>query len=213
MIDGDFYVFGTLISLNIILINNIINKLQLFYFSVSQKKVLMYCFILLAGFLFLISIWGQENTNYRELPSSNLTENLGGLFPEFGNIKTNPTTYKYYSDFKKLYDSNPKIHGHFVLLPNNAAIYALLESPNPFPLDWMQKDEYVGAENQLFNKLENILENEKVYIFIDRFNSKEMATKIFEINSDYYSYMKIIKEKCRKVKTGSKFFDVYLSEN
>ncbi len=48
---------------------------------------------------------------------------------------------------------NPKMKGHFVILPNNAAIYPLLQSQNPFPLDWMQKDEYVGAEDQLLENL------------------------------------------------------------
>ncbi|MBI9037265.1 MAG: hypothetical protein JEY97_03960 [Bacteroidales bacterium] len=205
------YVFGILISLNFILINQINNKLQLFVFSISQKKVLPCYFAVLVSLLFMISILGQRNTNYRELPASNLTENLGELFPEFGNLKTNPATFNYYSDFKKLYDSNPKMKGHFVLLPNNAAIYPLFDSPNPFPLDWMQKDEYVGTEEHLYEELEKILENEKVYILIDKFNSKQMASEIIEMNYEDYSYMKIIKEKCRKVQTGSEFFDVYLS--
>ena len=205
------YMLGILISLNFILIIYINKKLQLFTFSRKQNKFLPYYFATLVGLLFLVSIWGQRNTNYRELPASKLTENLSDLFPEFGRIKTDPTTSKYYSDFKKLYDSNPKMHGHFVLLPNNAAIYPLLESPNPFPLDWMQKDEYIGAENQLLKKLENILDNEKVYILLDRFNSKEMATELIEMNYDDYFYVKIIKEKCKKVKTGSEFFDVYIS--
>lgn len=205
------YVFGIIISLNFILINHINIKLQLFVFSHNQKSVLLYYFAALAGLLFLMSIWGQRNTNYRELPASKLTKNLRDLFPEFGGIKANPITYKYYSDFKNLYDSNPEMQGHFVLLPNNAAIYPLLESSNPFPLDWMQKDEYIGVEKQLYKKLENILENEKVYILLDRFNSKEMATELIEMNYDDYSYIKIIKEKCKKVRTESEFFDVYLS--
>ena len=204
------YVFGILISMNFILINSINNKLQLFVFSLSQKKVLPYYFAVLVSLLFVISILGQRNINYRELPASNLTKNLGELFPEFGHIKTNPATFNYYSDFKKLYEANPKMKGHFVLLPNNAAIYPLLKSKNPFPLDWMQKDEYVGAEDQLLEKLVNILENEKVYILLDRFNSKEMATEQIDMDYNDYSYIRIIQEKCKKVKTGSEFFDVYI---
>ncbi len=205
------YMLGVLISLNFILINHINKKLQLFVFSKKQKNVLPYIFTILAGLLFWVSIWGQRNTNYRELAASNLTKNLSDLFPEFGEIKTNPTTFEYYSDFKKLYDANPKMHGHFVLLPNNAAIYPLLKNPNPFPLDWIQKDEYIGAEKQLHERLENILKNEKVYLLLDRFNSKEMATKLIEMNYDDYSYITIIKERCKKVSTGSEFFDVYVS--
>ena len=44
----------------------------------------------------------------------------------------------------------------FVLLPNNAFIYPILQSRNPFPVDWMQHDEYNNSEKKLFEKIKKV---------------------------------------------------------
>ena len=168
-------------------------------------------YLLLAVSFFVVALQGQRSVNYRDLPSAKLTYNLGEVLPEFGDIKTNATTYDYYADFMRIYSSFDDIKDHFVCIPNNAIIYPVLKSRNPFPLDWLQRDEYVGSERYLLNEVSRVLDSEKVYLIVDKYESKTMAYGLSEkeYDVDDYAYMDFVFSKTKEIPTDSKYFRIY----
>ena len=204
------YTSGIMVSASIMLIYNYFKHAGIFPLH-SKLRFIVYVSILVMmhGFYFA-AIYGQTKYNYRELASKHLKMELKDMFPEFGNIVTNHNTYNYYNDFVDVYNEFD-LQNRFVLLPNNAIIYPLLKSRNPFPLDWMQGAEFIGSEEKLNNMVLNVLETKDVYLIIDKFDSKEMAYGFKTMNYDTidYPYMKLIKEKCIKIDHDSEYFDIY----
>ncbi len=191
---------------------NIFKKTAVFPLKLEFRLFLYVSILILMHGFFFASNYGQSKYNYRELSAKHLNKELKSIIPEFGNIKTNSNTYDYYSDFFKIYN-DLDLKGRFALLPNNAIIYPLLDSKNPFPLDWMQRDEFIGSEEHLIRALTNIIATQDIYLVIDRYDSKEMATgfKIKNYDEINYPYMRIIKERCTKIPVESNYFDVYKS--
>ena len=105
------------------------------------------------------------------------------------------------------------IQNNFVMLPNNSAIYPILKSRNPFPLDWMQHDEYIGAEQLLYEKIEEVLKTKKIYIFIDKHELKKISQKLEPKKYDnyLYDYLPLVFENCLEVEIESDFFKVFIS--
>ena len=198
---------STIVVLIIYLIKKIISE----KFKKSAEHIILISSIPLIISLFIVSIYGQRKINYRDKESSYLTHCLGDIFDEFGNIKTNPATYEYYIDFMNIYTNYDDIKNNFVLLPNNAIIYPLLKSKNPFPLDWMSHSEYIGSEYLLYRKLNDILEKKSIYVIIDKYNSKDIAYELIQMNYDIYryDYMKLIQNKCEELPCESKYFKLF----
>ena len=129
-----------------------------------------------------------------------------------------------------IYTNYDDIKDNFVLLPNNAIIYPLLKSKNPFPVDWMQHDEYIGCEDVLYSKLRQVLDTKNIYVIIDKYesgslafdlvekkyynDSKRMAFDLFlkKYNVEKYDYMKLIMNKCEELPYESKYFRVFRSK-
>ncbi|MCX6258104.1 MAG: hypothetical protein NTW49_09465 [Bacteroidia bacterium] len=174
--------------------------------------------------LVLVSFYGQRKINYYDRPSSELKCNLGTLVPGFGNIMTNPVTYDYYAEFMSIYRQLPGAKDHFVLLPNNAVIYPLLYSRNPFPLDWMQHDEYIGSEELVYKKISQALDAGYIWVIVDKYDSQNMAFGLIPLDYsgvqaddlfikkykvDKYGYMKILMSRCVELPMKFKYFRVY----
>ena len=211
---------GIISSTVIVLIIYLLKKISrnvatLRLYKKSAVHIILISCIPLIIALFIVSIYGQRKINYRDKESSYLTRCLGDIFGEFGNINTNPTTYEYYTDFMNIYTNYDDIKDNFVLLPNNAIIYPLLKSKNPFPLDWMQHAEYIGSEDLLYRKLNRILEKKNIYVIIDKYYSKRMAYELIPMDYDnyWYDYMKLILKKCEELPYKSKYFRVFRSKN
>ena len=177
----------------------------------------------LAGIIiFITSIFTQRHANYRDKPLDGLTCNLGEMIPSMGSTRTNAALAGYYAEFLSLYRTNPQMRDHFALLPNNAFIYPALKSRNPFPLDWMQQDEYAGQEALVNGKIAALLKKDTLYILVDRFNTKVIADTLqavdyFSSGSNYlhdwspgkYGYMSIIQENMVEVNAGLHYFRVF----
>ncbi|MCP4613172.1 MAG: hypothetical protein GY845_31155 [Planctomycetes bacterium] len=205
---------GILVSTIVVLIIFLTVRLGLIKLQRRGRKVLILVDILLISSLFITGLWSQRRTNYRDLSSKYLTHHLGQLLPEFGGIKTNLTTYAYYSDFMQILNSYENIKDHFVMVPNNAIIYPLLNSRNPFPLDWLQEGEYIGSEDQLLDQINDILDSRTIYFFIDKYDSKYMAYNLKQkkYNKEQYIFMDLLFNKCEKIHTDSKYFQLYKSK-
>ena len=113
----------------------------------------------------------------------------------------------------RIYNSCDNIKDHFVLIPNNAFIYPILKSKNPFPLDWLQREEYFGSEDQLLSKINDTLDSKTIYLILDKYNSKSMAFKLQEkeYSKRKYSYLDLMLKKCKEIPIDSKYFRVYQS--
>ncbi len=206
------YASGIMVSCIIMLNYNLLKQSGVLPLS-GKYRIFLYISVLLImhGFYFS-TIYGQTKYNYRELPSKYLTRNLKDMFQAFGNIKTDPNTYDYYTDFMNIYHKLD-LKNKFVLLPNNAIIYPVLGSKNPFPVDWMQGAEFVGSEQKVLRLISNVIETKDIYLLIDKYDSKEMAGgfNIKHYDEHDYPYMKMIVKKCNKVPFESKYFDIYRS--
>lgn len=162
--------------------------------------------------LFIISsIYGQQKMNYRDRQSSELTSCLCSISDDFGTVQTNKTTYEYYADFINIYNHFPGMKNNFVMAPNNAIIYPVMNSKNPFPLDWLQPAEYVGSENYLYSKIEDIISKKNIYLILDIYNSKEMAFHLVPLKYNQYGYLKRFKNRFVEIPVNSKFFRVFKS--
>ncbi len=180
------------------------------------RKFLILLIPLIAIFL-LAGIFGQRKFNYRDLPSRELSASLKNINSEFGDIKTNPITYDYFNDLNLLIDQLggiDNIRDKVVVLPNNAIFYPLYKTKNPFPLDWLQYEEYIGSEEYLYNKITYKLQNEIIFLIMDKFNSKFMAYELNDliIGGEKYDYRKIIDQNCEPVEIDSEYFYVLRSK-
>jgi len=213
--NAPIYTTGILAISILILIIELVGHLNLINFKYLNKQTIKIAATFLVSVLFFISIYGQRQFNYRDLSAGKLNKNLGDILPAFGNIKTNQTTYNYYKDFLKIYQQFD-LKDRFVLLPNNAAIYPALQSRSPFPLDWMIRNEHVGADEQLLQMAEKALQQKDLYIVVDKYNSIEMAFTPFEemkYPKDKFMYMSLIEEYCIEVEIKSEFFNVFQTMN
>lgn len=182
-------------------------------FAVSRlisKKVVLFSIIITMSFT-VVSIYGQQQVNYRDKKSSELTACLCSVSEEFGTIKTNKNTLDYYADFINLYQNFPGMKNNFVMIPNNAIMYPIMNSKNPFPLDWMQPDEYRGSEKYLDKKIEETIDLKNIYLVVDIYNSKEMAFNLTPLNLKPYKYLAHFKNRFIEIPVKSKFFKIYKS--
>jgi len=205
---------GILVSAILVMIlYTLIDKLQAFSFDnkIAKITVILIFLFLFSTFAFSLSI--QTKLNYRDLPADQLKYNLGNIFPAFGNIKTNKNLFDYYSEFLEIYNSFPDMKDNFILLPENAIIYPVLKSKNPFPIDRAVKDEILTSSDQLINTLKIVLYSKNIYIILDKYDIKAISSGFKEKKypeSDFF-YIKTIFDKCDKVPLNSKYFYVYKS--
>jgi len=220
------YCLGLVVSMNIILSFHIMAN----YSSEFYKQVLKKAWIFLLPFsicIFILGIWMQQRINYRDKPASELQCSLGKLIPGMGRTLTNSNLCEYYSEFMKIYNKIPEMKDHFVLLPNNAMIYPALKSKNPFPIDWAQHDEYIGQEKMVLDKIKKLLQNEGLFILVDKYNVEVIADGLvpvdyfnFSANSkedlfvkkykvDKYDYLSLISQYCVELPSTYKFFRIF----
>ncbi|MBN3036385.1 MAG: hypothetical protein JW861_12435 [Bacteroidales bacterium] len=206
--NSPIYTFGILAVMNAYIIYLLLDESWPGMFSLSWFRPAV-ALMLIA--LVAVSIYGQRRFNYRDRPSRELTCDLGTLIPAFGHIHTNPVTFEYYEDFMKLWN-NYELKNRFVMLPNNAMIYPALESRNPFPLDWMIRNEHVGADEHLMRMIREVMSRREIFLVVDRFNSIEMAEsplEPMEYSRERFIYMQTLLDMSEPVGTESKYFRLY----
>jgi hypothetical protein len=206
------FTLGILASLIITFIFIILNSLgKLNEIEKFKKPAFIISTILVFALLFM-EISAQKRVNYRDNSAKYLTYNLSNSFSEFGSIKTNKNTYDYFVELKQVIDSLRIPKNKFVVIPNNPIIYAITKSKNPFPLDWMQHNEYVGSENYLNEKIIQVTSNENIYLIIDNYDSKKLNIGLFatNYNSYDYEYFFLLNPLQKELVLKTKFFTIYL---
>ncbi len=157
--------------------------------------------ILFSGFI------SQRKFNYRDNPAQMLEAGLYKVSSQFGKIKTNKNLIEYYSELKKIIDSLPSAKNNTIVYPHNAAFYPAFYTKNPFSLDWLITNEFVGQGQRVKSDLEKLLNRDKTYIIIDKVN-------LITINNNYNpsEYSNIIKEFAEnnfQLIQETKYFKIY----
>lgn len=178
----------------------------------ENKRLWSSAAILCTLALITIGFWGQKKNNYRDLEAKRLHFSLRNEYPSMGGIRTNPNTYSYMKEIQELYQKLGAPEGRFVVLPNGGLIYPLLNTRNPFPLDWMQGPEFIGQESQLLTQLEQLNVEGGIYVLLDRYNSKRLAIGKEEMVFDpqTYPYYELIRRRSNPVPISSSWFEVRL---
>ncbi len=174
-----------------------------------------YIILSLISLIFIIiGINGQMQNNYRDLAAGDLQYSLEKEYPEMGSLVTNQRTYAYLQDIRRIYDELGKPRGRFVVLPNGSLIYPLLESPNPFPLDWMQEPEFVGQDSLVSAKIREVVNMKEIYLLIDKYNTKFIADTmmVMEYDKIVYPYYEEMINTTKKVDVQSKWFELRKSQ-
>ncbi len=168
--------------------------------------------LFLAG-LTLISFRAQQQNNYRDLPADELSASLGEVFPGLKGVRSTEVMRDYLSEIRMIYDELGSPTGRLAVWPNNALIYALLESPNPFPLDWMQAAEYPGNEKRLYQEISRTMSSGTYYILLERYNVKWIANQRIpiQLESTDHPYLGMMKEWAVERPIDSRWFRLFVS--
>jgi hypothetical protein len=161
--------------------------------------------------LFILSLVVQQRVNYRDVPAKQLTYKGGDIFPALSGVRISADVSAYLSDIKRLYTEFGSPQGRFAVWPNNALIYPLLGSKNPFLLDWMQSAEFIGNEKRVIESTQKTLEKPGLIILVEKVNIKWIATKRVPIDSRSgdYPYLKSLDSLAIPVESISNWFNVY----
>jgi len=161
--------------------------------------------------ILVLSLVVQTRVNYRDLPARQLTYRGGDLFPGLAGVRISEKMSSYLSEIKKLYSDFESPRNRFAVWPNNALIYPLLDSKNPFLLDWMQAAEFVGNDKRVMQSTREVLEEKDLIILVEKINIKWIVTE--EVPLDYrsadYPYLALLDSFAQKVPVESRWFTVY----
>jgi hypothetical protein len=161
--------------------------------------------------LLVLSMMVQKRVNYRDLPAAELTQRGGEVFPGLKGIDLSSPMADYLGEIRKIYRESGSPAGRFAVWPNNALVYPLLDSRNPFPVDWMQPAEYVGSEDRVMRTVGQILATKDLVILVEKMNVKWISSgpAQAEIDRNGYPYLRLLDSLAVKVKTDNRFFNIY----
>jgi len=91
---------------------------------------------------------------YLDRQGYQLTANLSGVSPTFGDISTNPETAQYLAQMKQCVRRFPA--RNVAILPENAAMYPALSLRNPFPIDWIWPYDVHGSESRILGTTDQL---------------------------------------------------------
>jgi hypothetical protein len=179
---------------------------------VRFKKPVEYLAAILLTIMAGWYVKAQKDNNYRDLPSNQLTVEGGSIFGDIKGVRLNPSTASYLSDLKKMYQSCGEPEGRFAIWPNNAVLYRILGSPNPFPLDWMQGPEFAGSEERVMKEVADKLTREDLFVLVEKYNVKWIAREKIPLDwsSGDYPYLRLLDSLYREVPSGSEWFRLFV---
>lgn len=105
--------------------------------------------IILAFLLLLVFRTGYEFV-YRDGLRTNMTEDMGSIFPQLSGIRSDTATAALYRDLKEL---DARYHGQYAVLPAFPYASYLTGSAPPLPLDWVVNRETNGENKKVYERL------------------------------------------------------------
>ena len=162
----------------------------------------------------IISIPVQKRINYRDVGSNEQVAALNEVFDDLGRIRTNERTFSYMDEIKSVYKILGFPKGRFVVIPNTAIIYSLLESPSPLPIDWMQGPEFVGSEDRLNEMMLTAFSGKEIFFLIDKYDSKRLADTLIPARfpANNYPYMLTLINSTQEYQIDLEWFDVRVTK-
>jgi hypothetical protein len=97
-------------------------------------------------------VHARSRNTYLDATAERLTASLERVSPEFGDIRTNPTTAKYMEQIAECVRRFPA--RSVAVLPANAAVYPALRLRDPFPIDWTFPQDLRGSEERLLDAVD-----------------------------------------------------------
>ena len=161
--------------------------------------------------LLILSISVQRRVNYRDLPAGDLTRDGGEIFSGLKGVDLSEKMADYLTEINRIYKQAGNPAGAFTVWPNNALIYTLLGSPNPFPLDWMQAAEYEGSEGRLESAVAEVIRTKNPLILVEKSNIKRIMEGEVSVSADSpdYPYLRLLDSLAEPVEMDSKWFRAY----
>ena len=161
--------------------------------------------------LLILSLVVQRRVNYRDLPADKLVCSGGDVFPGLAGVDLSKDMSDYLLEIKRIYQQSGIPRDRFAVWPNNALIYPLMGSGNPFPLDWMQSAEFVGNEKRMEESICKILKTKDLVILVERMNVKWISSGQVPVDSHAadYQYLQLLDSLAKPVNLESRFFKVY----
>ncbi len=183
-------------------------------FSFRRLNQLQGALLAILILLVIISIPVQKRVNYRDVGSHNQVATLNEVFDDLGRIRTNERTFSYMEEIKSVYKILGFPTGRFVVIPNAAIIYSLLESPSPLPLDWMQGPEFVGSEDRLNEMMLTAFSGKEIFFLIDKYDSKRLADTLISARfpAKNYPYMLTLINSTQEYHLDLEWFDVRVTK-
>ena len=89
---------------------------------------------------------------YRDGLRSNMTADMGAIFPQLTGIRSDTSTALLYRDLR---DLDTKYHGQYAVLPSFTPASYLTGSTPPLPLDWVVNRETNGENEKIYKKLDD----------------------------------------------------------
>ncbi len=170
--------------------------------------------VMLSATITVLGVYSQQKFNYRDLSARDLHFSLQSMYPDMGNIKTNQNTFEYLAEIDRLYQELGEPKDQFVVIPNAAIVYPLLDSKNPLPVDWMQGAEFVGHEEKVATRMNQKISEQTIFFLIDRVNSKYLSDSL--IPMDYttgaYPYYPRLRELTDPLDIPSDWFELRMSK-
>jgi hypothetical protein len=125
--------------------------------SARSRRLLVAAFTLIGLPLFLWTLdVARSERNYFDVPKRHQIADLSAVDDDLRWIRTGPTTYRYLAAAAECIERYPA--RRVAILPDNAALYPVLDLENPFSTDWMIHYETRGAINLLLADAEDINE-------------------------------------------------------
>lgn len=131
-----------------------------------------WAFAVLLAFVTCFSIGYQ--TVYNDSNRSELTFNMGEIFPRLSGIKSDATTYEQYKELKEL----SAVYDNFTVVPSMTLAHYVTNTKNPIGVDWVF-DHHLAGE---IEKHYQMLVDKKVTVFLEPFedhpNNYEESAKL-----------------------------------
>lgn len=162
--------------------------------------------VALAGLV--LASFGVARTHYiyRDQPASNLTQELGGVFPGASRIRTNTNTYRFLVDLQKAIGMAQGLASTYGVIPDCAGLWVQSPQPNPIPIDWAQG---VRENEKLINRVANELESIRDHniVIVQKVHANQLANGFVPL-SDWYALVRYVREQFTKV-GETEFFELY----
>ena len=145
---------------------------------------------------------------YREQPSSELTESLGGVLPGGRLIFTNPNTYEFLVDLNEATDEVSARNRTFAIIPDVPGYWVQAEQTNPLLVDWPQPVEL--GNQYLIDRVTSDLAAERgeVTVIIQKVHAFYLADGFVPLDEDQYAVVQYVRANFEKT-SETEFFELY----